>query len=90
MSPDEWLEVRLPLEQMNLLRRAAVLDERSLTDFIAVSAIAAAEATIERHTVVQLSPDDSRAFADALIHPDAPNEHLRIAAQRHRNLIGGG
>jgi len=47
-----------------------------------------AERTIEREAVVRLSAEDQRRFADAILHPPAPNAALRRAARRHRRLFG--
>jgi uncharacterized protein (DUF1778 family) len=70
-----------------LLERAAALEGRSLTDFVISSAQSAAMETIRRHETITLSARDSRAFIQALMHPPAPNEQLRAAARRHRELI---
>lgn len=85
----ERLEARLSPEQKALLERAAALEGRSLTDFVVDSAQSAALETIQRHEVIALSARDSLIFAEALMHPPAPNERLRTAARRHRSLIGG-
>jgi uncharacterized protein (DUF1778 family) len=74
-------------EQKSLLERAAALEGRTLTDFVVSSAQAAALETIERHAVIKLTAHDSRVFIQALMHPPAPNERLRAAARRHRDLI---
>jgi uncharacterized protein (DUF1778 family) len=70
-----------------LLERAAALEGRSLTDFVVASAHAAALETIERHEVIALTARDSLAFTQALVHPPAPNDRLRAAARRHRELV---
>lgn len=83
----ERLEARLSPEQKELLERAAALEGRSLTDFVVGSAQSAAMATIQRHETITLTARDSLAFAAALMQPPAPNERLRAAARRHRDLI---
>ncbi len=83
----ERLEARLSPEQKALLERAAALEGRSLTDFVVDSAQSAALETIQRYEVIALTARDSRVFAEALMHPPAPNERLRAAARRHRDLI---
>ena len=84
---DERLEARVSREQKNLLERAAALEGRSITDFVVASAQAAAVEAIQRHEVITLTGRDSLAFAQALMNPPAPNEQLRAAARRHRELI---
>jgi uncharacterized protein (DUF1778 family) len=83
----ERLEARLSPEQKALLERAAALEGRSLTDFVVSSAQSAAVETIQRYEVIALTAEDSLAFAEALMTPAAPNERLRAAARRHRDLI---
>jgi uncharacterized protein (DUF1778 family) len=83
----ERLEARVSPEQKSLLERAAALEGRSLTDFVVASAHAAAMETIQRHEMIALSARDILAFTQALMHPPAPNERLRAAARRHRELI---
>ena len=83
----ERLEARISPEQKTLLERAAALEGRSLTDFVISSAQSAAIETIQRHDMIALTARDSQMFAAALMHPPAPNERLRTAARRHRDLI---
>ena len=83
----ERLEARISLEQKALLERAAALEGRSLTDFIVASAQAASHETIRRYEVIELTARDSVAFAEALVQSPTPNERLRSAARRHRDLI---
>lgn len=83
----ERLEARISAEQKALMERAAALEGRSLTDFIVGSAQAAATATIRQHEVITLTARDSAAFVEALMNPPAPNERLREAARRYRDLI---
>jgi len=83
----ERLEARISLEQKALLERAAALEGRSLTDFVVRNAQLAALATIQRYEVLDLTARDSAAFAAALETPPPPNDRLRTAARRHRDLI---
>jgi uncharacterized protein (DUF1778 family) len=83
----ERLEARVSPEQKSVLERAAALEGRSLTDFVVASAHAAAVEAIQRHELITLTARDNRAFAQALMHPPAPNERLRAAARRHQELI---
>ncbi len=83
----ERLEARLSPAQKALLERAAALEGRSLTDFVVGSAQAAAAETIQRYELIRLTARDSAMFAEALTYPAAPNERLRGAARRHRDLV---
>lgn len=84
----ERLEARISAEQKALFQRAADLAGRSLTDFVVSSAQAAAEETIQRHQVLELTARETDAFFAAIEDPPAPNERLRAAADRYRTLVG--
>ncbi len=53
----ERFDVRTTPEQKRLLKRAADLQGRSLTDFVLVSAQEAARRTIAEHAILHLSTD---------------------------------
>lgn len=82
------LDARVPAHVKAMLQRAADLTGRSLTDFIIASAQAAAEETIRKHEVVQLSADDSRRLAEALLHPSVANAELLAAFAAYRAFTG--
>ena len=84
----ERLEARISPYQKTLFQRAAALQGRSLTDFVVSSVQEAAVRTIEEMEIIRLTARDSHAFADALLHPRAPNEKLRAAARRYLETIG--
>jgi uncharacterized protein (DUF1778 family) len=84
----ERLEARISPEQKALFQRAADLSGRSLTDFVVSSVQAAAEEAIERHQIIRLSARDSLIFAEAILNPPEPNENLRAAAARYREMFG--
>ena len=82
------LEARLPAEVMAVLKRAAEIEGRTLTDFVVAAAHEAARRTIESTEVVRLSVEDSRRFAEALLSPPEPAPALRRAGERYRKLVG--
>jgi len=79
----ERLEARVTREQKELLQRAANLTGRSLSDFVVDSAQRAAQEAIYTHEVIELTEQDSRAFADAILDPPKPSAGLRRAAARY-------
>ena len=81
------LEARLPADVMAVLKRAAEIEGRTLTDFVVSTAHAAARRTIEDAEVVRLSVEDARRFADAVLTPPEPAPALRRAFQHHRRLV---
>jgi uncharacterized protein (DUF1778 family) len=86
---NERLEARIPSNLKTLFQRAAELQGRTLTDFVIASVHAAAMRAIEEHQAIQLSADESRAFAEALLSPRAPSPRLKAAARRYVETLGG-
>lgn len=87
MSKTARLEARITPELQALLKRAAELEGRTVTDFVIAAARHAAEQRIEQDHVIRLSIEDQRAFAEAILDPPEPTPALRRAFQRHRELI---
>ena len=77
------LEARLPASVYALLKRAAELKGRSVTDFVVSAAHDAAQRTIEEEGIIRLSAEDQARFAQALINPPAPNAALKRAMRRY-------
>ncbi|QLA17987.1 DUF1778 domain-containing protein [Desulfolutivibrio sulfoxidireducens] len=81
------LEARLPGEIHALLKRAAELEGRTLTDFVVAAASEAARKTIEEREILRLSASDQLLIAKALLDPPAPAPALVRAFKRHRDLV---
>lgn len=77
------LEARLPASVYALLKRAAELKGRSITDFVVSAAQDAAQRVIEDEKIIRLSAEDQARFADALLNPSAPNAALQQALRQH-------
>ena len=84
------LEARLPVEVHAMLKRAARIQGRSLTDFVVAAAQDAARRTIEDSEIIRISAEDQRRFAGALLDPPEPNAALRRAFEHRRRLEGQG
>ncbi len=82
------LETRIAPDTLTLAKRAAEIEGRSLSDFVAAAVQAAARQTIEQAHVLQLTLEGQQRFAEALMAPPEPSEGLHRAVQRHRDLIG--
>jgi uncharacterized protein (DUF1778 family) len=87
MTKTARLEARITPDLQALLKRAAELEGRSVTDFVVTAAQEAAERRIEQAQVIRLSLEDQRAFAEAILNPPEPAPALRRAFRRHRELI---
>lgn len=81
------LEARVDPEIKALWQKAADLEGRTLTDFVIASVQAAAFKIIEQHQILKLSVEDSEAFVDALLNPLKPNNALKAAAQRYKQIM---
>jgi uncharacterized protein (DUF1778 family) len=84
----ERLEARVTPAQKARIQRAADLEGRTLTDYVVTHLEAQAERTIREHEVITLSPRDSELFYNTLMNPPAPNEKLRAAFKRYREMLG--
>jgi uncharacterized protein (DUF1778 family) len=82
------LEARLPADIHALLKRAAEIEGRTLTDFVVSAAREAACRTIEETDIVRLSVEDQRQIAEAILNPPDPAPALRRAFKRRRELFG--
>ncbi|ACC76479.1 DUF1778 domain-containing protein [Paraburkholderia caribensis] len=81
------LEARISPETRELLRRAAELQGRSLSDFVVSAAQDAALRVIFERELLQLALDDQQRFAESLLAPAEPADALRHAFARRRTLI---
>jgi uncharacterized protein (DUF1778 family) len=82
------LEARLPVDVHALLKRAAEIEGRTLTDFVVAAASAAARKTIEDAELLRLSAEDQLRFAEALIEPPPLAPAMKRAIKRQARLFG--
>ena len=87
-EPTARLEARLPADVHAMLKRAAQIQGRTLTDFVVTAAQEAARHTIEDTEIIRLSAEGQERFAEALLNPPEPNEALKRAFEHHRRLVG--
>lgn len=81
------LEARVSPEVHAMLKRAAELQGRTLTDFVVSAAQDAARQAIEQAEVIRLSVADQACFAEALLAPPRPTPALERAFARRRQLL---
>ena len=81
------LEARISPDALAVVKRAAEMQGRSVSDFVVAAALDAAQKAIADVQVVRLSLADQRAFATALMQPPEPRPALRRAKEAHRRLI---
>jgi uncharacterized protein (DUF1778 family) len=83
------LEARISPDTLAVVRRAAEIQGRSLSDFVVAAAEEAANRTIEETHLIRLSMEDQQRFVDLLLNPPAPNPALEKAEEAHGKLIQG-
>lgn len=83
----ERVQARTTPDTMAVLKRAAAIQGRSVSDFVIATATEEAQRTIEAAQFVSLSADDQERFAQALIDPPAPAPALVRAARRHDQFV---
>jgi len=81
------LEARISTELHAMLKRAAEIQGRTMTDFVVSAVQEAAQRAIEQAEVIRLSQTDSQRFAEALLSPPPPTPALERAFQRRRRLV---
>ncbi len=84
---DARVGLRLRPEHKELFEMAATLRGSSMTDFLVASAVEKAERIISDASATSLCLEAARHFAEALQNPPEPNERMRAAATRYRELL---
>jgi uncharacterized protein (DUF1778 family) len=82
------LEARIAPEALDVVRRAAEIQGRSVSDFVVAAAQEAAQKTVSEVEVIRLSREAQKQFVELLMRPPKLNPALKKAFARHRNLIG--
>lgn len=91
MQPsDARIEFRLPSQWKRQIEQAALVQNRSLTDFATAALTDAARKVLAdhaQHEHVQLSNRDRDRFLAMLDAGAAPNPALKAAARKHRQRV---
>jgi uncharacterized protein (DUF1778 family) len=82
------LEARIAPEALAIVRRAAEIQGRSVSDFVVAAAQEAAQKTVSEVEVIRLSREAQEQFVKLLTRPAKPKPALKKAFARHRKLIG--
>ena len=81
------LEARISTDLHALLKRAAELQGRTMTDFVVAAVQDAARRAIDQTNVIRMALADQECFAQALLTPPAPTSALERAFARRRQLL---
>jgi uncharacterized protein (DUF1778 family) len=81
------IEARIAPNALRLVRRAAELQGRSISDFVVAAAQEAAHRTIDEAQLIHLSVADQQRFVELLLNPPALAPALKRARKAHARLI---
>lgn len=81
------LEARISNDLHSMLKRAAELQGRTMTDFVVAAVQDAAQRAIEQAEIIRLSMADQECFAQALLSPPEPTPALVRAFARRSKLL---
>ena len=80
-------EARIETDVHAVIRRAAEIQGRTMSDFVVSAAREAAQRAIADAEIIRLSVVDSERFAQAILSPAEPVDALKRALERHEQLL---
>ena len=83
------VEARIAPDAMAVVRRAAELQGRSVSDFLVAAALKDAQQTIEDAQIIRLCVHDQQRFADLLLDPPPLAPAMKHAFTARKRLITG-
>lgn len=81
------VEARIAPDALAVVRRAAELQGRSLSDFLVAAALKDAQRTIEDAQLIRLSVEDQQRFVDLLLKPPPLAPAMKRALKARQRLI---
>jgi uncharacterized protein (DUF1778 family) len=81
------IEARIAPESLAIVKRAAELQGRSVSDFVVAAAAEAARRVIDDTHVIRLSADDQVRFVELLLNPPPATAAMQRAEQAHGKLF---
>ncbi len=81
------IEARIAPDALAVVKHAAEMQGRSVSDFVVAAAQEAAYRAIEEAHLIRLTVDDQQRFADALLNPPEVSPALLCAKEAHARLI---
>jgi uncharacterized protein (DUF1778 family) len=81
------IEARISPDALAVVKRAAEIQGRSVSEFVVDAAQQIAHKTIEETTIIRLSVEDQRLIMESLLNPPEPTEALRRAFEAHKRLV---
>ena len=81
------IEARIAPDVLAVVKRAAEIQGRSVSDFVVSAAREAAHRAIEEAQIIRLSIEDQNAFAEAIVNPPPLAPAMELAIERYRKII---
>jgi uncharacterized protein (DUF1778 family) len=81
------IEARIAPDALRVVKRAAQLQGRSVSDFVVAAAQEVAHRTIEEAQVIRLSLEDQQRFVELLLNPPPLTPAMKRAKRAHSRLI---
>ncbi len=85
---DNNINIRAALNEKELIKKAAEMSGLDTSTFMLYHSIEAAKRTISQTDTFKLSRRDSEIFVNALLNPPEPNEALKQAFKRYKEVFG--
>lgn len=84
----ERIEARTTPDTLAIVRRAAEIQGRSISEFVVSAAEQAARKALEEEQIIRLSAAEQVRFVEALLNPSPTAPAMARAFEHHRRLIG--
>lgn len=81
------LEARIPVEVHKMIKHAAGLEGRTMTDFVIKALSDAAHQTIEQTGIIRLSMADQQRFVESLLEPTEVTPAMAAALELRKQVI---
>ena len=80
------IDLRLNEDDKHMIEEAAAMTNQSISQFMVSTASERAAEVIDQHRLLLLNEESWNLVMDAIINPPAPNDRLKRAANRLREL----
>ncbi len=80
------IDLRLNEDDKHMIEEAAAMTNQSVSQFMVSTASERAAEVIDQHRRLLLNEESWNLVMDAITHPPAPNDRLKRAANRLREL----
>ncbi|AKL15642.1 DUF1778 domain-containing protein [Escherichia coli] len=80
------IDLRLNEDDKHMIEEAAAMTNQSISQFMVSTASERAAEVIDQHRRLLLNEESWNLVMDAIINPPAPNDRLKRAANRLREL----